>query len=99
MTPIPSKHPSNPASPQAVIIGLIIASLFAPIDVTAEDGRQVLALASLSGQVRCRSGTARGCVSVYPLPTTTARRWLTVQANGCFEDLLPTFPDGCRPWR
>lgn len=36
---------------QAVVIGLIIASLFAPIDVNPTDGRQVLALASLSGQV------------------------------------------------
>lgn len=35
---------------QAVVIGLIIASLFAPIDVNPTDGRQVLALASLSGQ-------------------------------------------------
>ncbi len=92
MTPTAGMHPSNPAAPQAVIIGLIIASLFAPIDVTAEDGRQVLALASLSGQVRCRSCTARGNGTVhYQLPAV-----LAVQATWLAVRLLSHC---CRPWQ
>lgn len=57
-------RPTLPPPPQAAIIGLIVASLFATVQVSPAGGRQVLALSSLAAQVRAELialGIYAGC--------------------------------------
>ena len=53
------RRPPPPATPlpfmQALVMGLIVASLWATITPSAEDGRQVMSLAALSIQVRSKA--------------------------------------------
>ena len=52
--------PCTVAAPQAIILGLIVASLWATITPTASEGRQVMSLASLSVQVGRLTGWRAG---------------------------------------